>query len=148
MNFNDKNNNGKIQNFIKSTKTFSPTGFSGATSLHPIGISFMYTEASSKKRGNNVFFSSERTDIIQLSNITFYYNRFSFLTNDCLKSVGRCKIHLLLEYNTWSTIYNIPKDDIYSGSPTQGLKLSLNFTEEKHGIKLKKNGIKLITVLN
>ena len=39
---NDKNNNGKIQNVIKSTKTNSPTGYSGATSLPPIGISVMY----------------------------------------------------------------------------------------------------------
>ena len=39
---NDKNKNGKIQNFIKSTKTNSPTGFSGAESLPPIGNSFMY----------------------------------------------------------------------------------------------------------
>ena len=41
----DKHNNGKIQNFIKSTKTNSPTGFSGADSLPPIGNSFMYKEA-------------------------------------------------------------------------------------------------------
>ena len=38
---NDKNNNGKIQNFIKSTKTNSPTGNSGETSLPPIGDAFM-----------------------------------------------------------------------------------------------------------
>ena len=41
---NDKNNNGKIQNFIKSTKSNSPTGDSGATSLPPIGSAFMYIE--------------------------------------------------------------------------------------------------------
>ena len=39
---NDKNNNGKIQNFIKSTKTNSPTGYSGATSLPPIGKFYVY----------------------------------------------------------------------------------------------------------
>ena len=38
---NEKNNNGKIQNLIKSTKTNSPTGYSGATSLPPISNSFM-----------------------------------------------------------------------------------------------------------
>ena len=32
---NDKNNNGKRQNFIKSTTTKSPTGDSGATALPP-----------------------------------------------------------------------------------------------------------------
>ena len=38
---NDKNNNGKVQNFMKSTKTNSPTGYSGAESLPPIGNTFM-----------------------------------------------------------------------------------------------------------
>ena len=37
---NDRKNNGKKQIFIKSTKTSSPTGHSGATSLPPIGDSF------------------------------------------------------------------------------------------------------------
>ena len=40
--WNDENNNGKTQNFIKSTKTNSPTGVSRATTLPPIGDSFMY----------------------------------------------------------------------------------------------------------
>ena len=75
---NDKNNNGKIENFIKSTKTNSPTGDSGGTSLPPIGTAFMYIETSSGNHGNNVFCSFERTDIIQFTNITFYYNRFLF----------------------------------------------------------------------
>ena len=44
---NDKNNNGKIQNFIKSTKSNSPTGNSGATGLPPIGNAFMFIETSS-----------------------------------------------------------------------------------------------------
>ena len=45
---NDINNNGKIQNFIKSTKSTSPTGNSGAEILPPIGNSFMYIETTSK----------------------------------------------------------------------------------------------------
>ena len=70
---NDKNNNGKIQNFIKSTKTNSPTGNSGATSVPPIGDAFMFFETSSNNSGSNIVFVSwERTDIIQITNITFY----------------------------------------------------------------------------
>ena len=38
---NDKNGNGKVSKFIKSTKRNAPTGDSGATSLPPIGKSFM-----------------------------------------------------------------------------------------------------------
>ena len=41
---NNKNNQSRITDFIKSTKTNSPTGYSGATSLPPIGDSFMYIE--------------------------------------------------------------------------------------------------------
>ena len=132
---NDKNNNGKIQNFIKSTKTNSPTGYSGSESLPRIGSAFLYIETSSNNHGNNVFVGFERTDIFQITNITFFYNRFSILTNDSLKSMGRFRIQLLLEDNTWSTRYNIPKDR-YNDSSTEWTKLSLNFTEENYGIKL------------
>ena len=104
----DKNNSVKIQNFIKSTKTNSPNSDSGATSLPPVGNAFMYIETSSNNHGNNVFCSFERTDVIQITNITFYYNRLSILTNDILKSMGRFRIQLLLEVDTWSTNYIIP----------------------------------------
>ena len=77
---NKKNNDSKVGIFIKSTRTNSPTGESGATTLASIGNSFMYIETSSKNHGNdNTFVSIERTDIIQISNITFYYNRFWIL---------------------------------------------------------------------
>ena len=99
----DKNNQSRISDFIKSTKTNSPTGFLGATSLSPIGDAFMYIETSSNNHGSNVFVSWERTDIIQISNITFYYIRFSILTNDILNNMGRFRIQLLLDDNTWST---------------------------------------------
>ena len=71
---NNKNNQSRINDFKKSTKTISPTGYSGATSLPPIGNSFRYIETSSNNHGNNVFVSFERTDNIQITNITFCYN--------------------------------------------------------------------------
>ena len=88
---NDKNNNGKIQNSLRSTKTSSPTGDSGATTLPPIGDSFMYIETSSNNYGDNVFVSFERIDIIQITNITFYYNRYSS-SNQNLRAMGRFRI--------------------------------------------------------
>ena len=134
---NNKNNVSKVGDFIKSTKTNSPTGHSGATSLPPIGNSFMYIETSSNNHGHErVFVSWERTDIIQISNITFYLNRFSILTNNSKKSMGRFRIQLLLEDNTWSTRYNIPENDRYSDSSTQWTLINLNFTIENYGIKL------------
>ena len=134
---NNKNNQSRITDFLKSTKLKSPSGDSGATSLPPIGNSFMYIETSSNNHGHKrVFVSWERTDIIQISNITFYYNRFSILTNNSKKSMGRFRIELLLEDNTWSTRYNIPKNDRYSNSSTQSTLVNLNFTIENYGIRL------------
>ena len=133
---NYKNNNGKISNFKKSTKTNSPTSYSGATSLPPIGTAFMYIETSVGNYGHNVFCSFERTDIIQITNITFQYNRFSILTNDSLKSMGRFIIQLLLEDDTWSTQYTKPKNNQYSDTSTECTLLNLNFTGENYGIKL------------
>ena len=96
---NDKNSNGKILNFVKSTKSNSPTSDSRATSLPPIGSAFMYIESSSNNNGNNVFVTLERTDIIQISNITFFYNRFS-ISDVNLRSMGRFRIQLLLDDKT------------------------------------------------
>ena len=134
---NNKNNQAKITDFVKSTKTNSPTGHSGASSLPPIGNSFMYIETSSNNHGHeSVFVSWERTDIIQVSNITFYFNRFSILTNDSKKAMGRFRIQLLLEDNTWSTRYNIPKNDRYSNTSTDWTLVNLNFTLENYGIRM------------
>ena len=55
---NNKNNVSKVGDFIKSTKTNSPTGYSGATSLPPIGNSFMYIETSGNNSGNDNIFVS------------------------------------------------------------------------------------------
>ena len=132
----DKNNNDKIRSFLKSTKTNSPTRYSGATSLPPLGNIFIYIETSSNNHGINVFVSFERTDIIQNSNITFYFYRFSILTSDSLKSMGCFRNQLLLGDNTWSTRYNLPKIDQFSDSSTDWTKLSLIFTEGIYGNKL------------
>ena len=66
-----------------------------------------------------IFFCSfERTDIIQISNITFYYNRFS-TSDQNLRAMGRFTIQLLLEDNTWSAQYTIPKNDRYSDTSSE-----------------------------
>ena len=133
---NDKNNNGKIPNFIKSTIKNSPTGDSGATSLLPLGNAFMYIETSSGNHGNNVFCKFDRTDIIQITNIYLYYNRFSILTNDKSKAMGRFRIQLLLEDNTWSTQYTIAKNTQYGGNSTDWTLFNLDFTVENFGNRL------------
>ena len=105
---------------MKSTITNSLTGSTGATSLPPIGIIFMYIETSSNIHGHErMFVSFERTDINQISNITFYHIRFSILTNESKNSMVRFRIQLLLEDNTWSTQYTTPKNSKYSSSSTE-----------------------------
>ena len=133
---NDKNNKVKSQNFIKSTKNNSPTGDSGATGFPPFDNVFMYIETSSNNQSKNVFVSIERTSIIQISNITFFHKRFSILPKYLFKSLGRCRIQLLLEEITWNTRYNIPKKDRYSVTSIQWTKLSLQFTEGNYSVKL------------
>ena len=96
----------------------------------------MYIEKSSNNHGNNVFLSFERTDNIPSTNITFYCNRFSILTSDPHKSMGRFRIQLLLEDNTWSTQYTIAKNTQYSDNSTDWILLNLDFTVENYGIKL------------
>ena len=131
-----KNNGTKAGNFLKSTVRNSPTSYSGATSLPPIGSAFMYIETSSNNhRHERVFVSWERTDIIQISNITFYYNRFS-ISDDNLRSMGRFRILLLLENNIWTTQYTINKNDQYSNNSTDWTLVNLNFTIENYGVKL------------
>ena len=130
---NDRNNNGKTQNFIRSTKTSSPTGKSGANATPPIGDSFMYIETSGKNLGSNVHCSWERIDIIQISNIKFYYNRFSIQGD--FRTMGRFRIQLLTKDNIWLTKFNIPKNDQYSKAGTDWIILSLNITEENYGNK-------------
>ena len=134
---NDKNINGITINFIRATKTKSPTSHSGATSLPPIGISFINIGTSSNNHGHDrVFVSWERTDIIQKTNITFYHKRFSILTNDSLKSMGRFRIQLILEDNTLSTQYTIPKNSQYNNSSTDWTLLNLDFAVYNYGINL------------
>ena len=98
----DENNNGKLSNFIKSTKRNSPTIDSGATSLPPIGNAFQYFATGSANSGSDNVFYIRTNRFFRITIKTFYYNRFSIITNGSIKSMGRFKIHLKLEENTWS----------------------------------------------
>ena len=97
----------------------------------------MFFETSSKKHGNGtVFVSSEKIYIVQISNITFFYNRCSISTNDSLKSGGGVRIQLLLQEGTWSTRYNIPKNDPSRDTPIDWTLVNFNFTVENYVTKL------------
>ena len=130
---NDRNSNNKIQNFIRSTKTTSPPGNSGAIVTPPIGDSFMYIETSGKNFGPNILCSWEKIDIIQISNITFYYNRFSIQGD--LRAMGRFRIQILTKDNVCLTKFDKPKNEQYSNAGTDWTIISLKITEENYGIK-------------
>ena len=50
--------------------------------------------------------------------------------------MGRFRIQLLLDENTWSTQYTIPENERYSDTLTDWTLLNLDFTAENCGIKL------------
>ena len=50
--------------------------------------------------------------------------------------MGRFRIQLLLEANTWTAQYTIAKNTQFSDNPTDWTLLNLDFTEESYGIKL------------
>ena len=93
----------------------------------------MYIETGSNNNGENVFCGFERTDIKQISNITFYYNR---LSAGAIKSMGRFRIQLFLDDNTWSTQYTIAKISQNSDTSTDWTLLNLDFTIENCGARL------------
>ena len=96
----------------------------------------MFIESSSNNHGNYTYVTFERTDIIQITNITFYYNRFSISTDDSLKRMGRFRLQLLLEDNTWSDQYTMAENSQFCNSSTEWTLLSFNFSVEDFGIKL------------
>ncbi len=131
----DRNNNAKINNFIKSTKTQSSTENSGATELPPIGSSFMYLETSGNNNGDNTYVILTRTDIIQITNISFYYNRFS-ISDENFRAMPRFRIQILLQIGDWENKYTIEKNSQFSNTSTEWTHLSLDFTQENFGVRL------------
>ena len=131
----DRNNNAKINNFVKSTKTESSTADSGVTALPPIGTSFMYLESSGVNNGASTFLILTRTDIIQITNISFYYNRFS-ISDENLKAMPRFRIQILLENDIWENKYTIEKNSQYSTTSTEWSLLNLDFTQDNYGIRM------------
>ena len=50
--------------------------------------------------------------------------------------MGRFRIQLLLSDNTWSSRYNLSKNDLSSDTSTDWTLVNSNFTVEYYGIKL------------
>ena len=67
---------------------------------------------------------------LQITNISFFYNRFSTLTNESKKSMERIKIHLILEDNTWSAQRTVPKNNQNRFLSTEWNLIIANFTVE------------------
>ena len=134
---------GLPSDFIKSTKTNSPTGSSGATNLTPIGTCFMYIETNANNHNSsndNVLVSFERTDNIRNSNITFYYNRYSISTAN-KRNMAKLEIQLLRN-GVWQTEYTMDKDTNFSTLSTDWTLFNMNIiSQPNYGIKLIYSGI-------
>ena len=134
---------GSPSDFLKTTKTNSPTAQSGATSLAPIGTCFMYIDTSANNHNSandNVFISFERTDIVQISNITFYYNRFSTSIAD-KRNMGKLEIQLLRN-GVWETEYTMSKDTKFSTLSTDWTLFNMNvISQPNYAIKLNYSSI-------
>ena len=124
-------NNWKIQNSMKSSRTNTATPKTGATNLPTISDSFWYVEGGANNGGQNIFCSSERTDIIQISYVGFHFNCSS---SGSSKSMCCFRNQLLLGDDKWSILFKIPKKD--SDSSTQWILPGVNFMKKNYGIKL------------
>ena len=141
---NNRFNSSIPTDFIKSTITNTPTGQAGATVIPPIGNAFMYIETSGNNHNDvqdNVFVSIERTDIINISNISFYYNRFS-ISQALKRNMGKFEISILIANKVWNTIYTLEKNTNFSTLSTDWIILNLNIANQpNYGIKLVYSGI-------
>ena len=140
---NNRLDEGLPSDFLKSTKTNSPTSQAGSTSLPPIGTCFMYIETSANNHNSSnddVLVSFERTDIIHISNITFYYNRYSISTAN-KRNMGKLEIQLLRN-GVWQTEYTMGKDTNFSALSTDWTLLNMNIiSQPNYGIKIVYSGI-------
>ena len=100
----------------------------------------MYLESSGNINGDNTYVKLIRTDIIQITNITFYYNRF-LISDENLRAMPRFRIQILLENGNWENKFTIEKDSHFSNLSTEWSHLSLDFTQENYGIRLIFDGI-------
>ena len=75
-----------------------------------------------------------REPILSIYLTKFYYNRFSTYGPNWT-GMGRFRIQLILEDNSWSTIYNIPKNIQFSNGSTQLHLFDMDITQENYGIK-------------
>ena len=93
----------------------------------------MYVETNGNNFGQNNFCSWERIDIIQISTVTFYYNRFSIQGD--FRAMGRIRIQILTKDNVWLTKFNINKNEEFSTLSSDWIILNLNITDENYGVK-------------
>ena len=121
--------------FTRATRTNSPTGNKEGTTLPPIGNNSMYNETSCKNFGVNVFVSFQRTEIIQINDITFFRNRFSNPTKR-LRSTGQFRFQLILASGQWFSEIITDKKTNYSTTSEERTFLKIEYTEAKYSNKL------------
>ena len=133
-----ESNLGKITDFIKTTaSTQSPTSHiqdPNQDQLQTTTMLLCTLKSSGSNSGEGVFCSWERTDLHNISNVTFYYNRFS-TSNESLRNRGRFRIEIL-KNNNWETIFTTAQNEGFTESATEWELINLDNTEKNYGIKM------------
>ena len=83
-----------------------------------------------------MFFAVSNENILYKLLIKLLIFNKSSISDVIFRAMGSFKIQLLLSNITWSTLYNIPKNDQYSDSSTDWTFVSLSFFVETFAIKL------------
>ena len=103
----------------------------------------MYKETSANNQYTSidiVLVSFERTDIIHISNITFYYKRLS-TSAASKKNMGKMEIHFLRN-GVWQTEYTMDEYTNFSAISTDWSLFNMNIiSQPNYGIKLVYSGI-------
>ena len=87
---------------MKSEKSVSETGPSGATSLPPIGSACLYIETTQKKFQVMKMFSLLLNDLTLSKGLIFFLLKPVFnLANDSIRSMVRFRLQLLLPEGQW-----------------------------------------------
>ena len=103
----------------------------------------MYIETSSNNNNSandDVCVSFERIDIIHISNMTFYYHRFS-ISLESHRNMGKLEIQFLRNA-VWETEYTMDKKTNFSTLSTDWTLLNMNkISRPNYGIKDVYSGI-------
>ena len=97
-----------------------------------MGDCFMYIQTNGNINGQKFFVSLERTDVIEITNTTFNYNRYSDPSNNH-RSMGRFRVQARLPNGQCFCQYIIIKNTFHTKTSTEWTLQTIDFTEKNYG---------------